>query len=72
MLLSDRVYLWLKWISILLLPALSVLVNTVFPAWNIPYAEPITITLSAIGLFLGSIIGISNVTYKLNTGDEDE
>ena len=67
MMLNDKIYNFLKWLALIALPACSVLINTVFPAWNIPYAEPITITINAVGLFIGVLIGVSQISY--NKGD---
>lgn len=61
---DDKLYDVLKWIAMLLLPALALLVQTVFKIWNIPYGEQISATIVAINAFLGAIIGISNIGYN--------
>ena len=62
--LNDRVYNFLKWFALIFLPALAILVSVVLPAWNIgaDYVKPIVITLNAIGVFIGTLIGISQAT----------
>lgn len=60
-LIPDRVYDVLKWVGLVLCPALAVLVATVGPAWGLPYVEPIVTTINAIGLFIGSLIGVSQL-----------
>lgn len=61
---NNKVYDILKWIAMLFLPALAILIRTVFPIWNIPYGEQISNTIVAINAFLGAILGISNTVYK--------
>ena len=61
---NNKVYDVLKWIAMLFLPALAILVRTVFPIWNIPYGEQISDTIVAVNAFLGAILGISNTVYK--------
>lgn len=65
-LIPDSLYDWLKWCCILFLPALAVLVKTVFAIWSIPYGEEISTTIMAIDVFLASILGISTIQYKNN------
>lgn len=67
---DDKVYDILKWCCILFLPALAVLVKTIFTIWTIPYGDEIATTIMAIDVFLGSILGISSMTYnkELNNG----
>lgn len=61
---NNKVYDVLKWVAMLFLPALAILVRTVFPIWNIPYGEQISDTIVAVNAFLGAILGISNTVYK--------
>ena len=61
---NDKLYDILKWVAMLLLPALAVLVKSVFAIWNIPYGEEISTTIIAVDLFLGTILGISTIQYK--------
>ena len=62
--LNDRVYDVLKWVAMLFLPALAVLIKTVFAVWNIPYGDEISTTIMALDAFLGAILGISSIQYK--------
>lgn len=62
--LPNKLYDVLKWIAIIALPALAVFVTTVFPVWNIPYAEPISTTIMAVDVLLGALIGISTAQYN--------
>lgn len=60
--LNHNVYETLRWLIAIVLPALGLLLVTIDNIWqlNLP-AEEISLTLDAIGLFLGSIFGISKV-----------
>lgn len=61
---NDKVYNVLKWVAMLFLPALALLVQTVFAIWGIPYGEQISATIVAINAFLGAVLGISNIGYQ--------
>lgn len=60
-LLPDSIYQWCKWIGLIFCPALAVLVATVGPAWGLPYVDPIVTTINAVGLFIGALIGASQL-----------
>lgn len=68
---DNRVYDVLKWCCILFLPALAVLVKTVFAIWSIPYGEEISTTIMALDVFLASILGISHIQYKNGENNAD-
>lgn len=72
MVINSKVYDVLKWVAMLFLPALAILVRTVFQIWGIPYGEQISATIVAVNAFLGAILGISNLGYirKLDKGKE--
>lgn len=62
--LPDKVYDWLKWIAVILFPALGTLYGTLGVTWNWPYVQQIQTTLDAVGLFIGTIIGLSTIAYN--------
>lgn len=62
--LPDTVYNVAKWVGLILLPALAVLIHTVGPAWGMPYVEQIVLTINALGVFIGALIGASHVTAE--------
>lgn len=68
--LSNRVFDILKWIAILFLPALAILIRTVFAIWNIPYGEQISATIIALQVFLGAILGVSTLNYNKENQNE--
>ena len=61
---SNRMYDVLKWVAILFLPALAILIRTVFAIWNIPYGDQISATIMALQVFLGAILGVSTLNYN--------
>lgn len=60
--LNQKLYEAIRWIIAIALPATGILITTLANiwGWNIP-AEQISLTLDAIGLFLGAIFGISKI-----------
>ena len=64
MVINSKLYDCLKWIAMLFLPALALLVQTVFAIWHIPYGDQISATIVAVNAFLGAILGISNIGYN--------
>lgn len=68
--LNNKVYDILKWIAIIVLPALATFITVVFPHWGIPYGDPLAKTITALGVFLGAILMVSNATY--NKDDDTE
>ena len=62
--LKNKLYDKLKWVSILFLPALATFYGLVSKTWGLPYGEQIVITINGLGVFIGTIIGISTVNYN--------
>ena len=60
--LSNKVYEVLRWVVVLVLPAISILITNLGKTWGweLPY-EAISATIDYITLFLGSIFGISKI-----------
>lgn len=62
--LNRTLYEALRWLIAIVLPALGVLIVTLNNVWNLGWpAEQISLTLDAIGLFLGAIFGISKIQH---------
>lgn len=62
--LSNKVYDVIKWIAMILIPAISSLYFGLAQIWGFPYAEQIVGSLAVVDTFLGAILGISSATYK--------
>lgn len=66
-LLPDWIYDIAKWMGLILCPALAALVGAVGPAWGLPNVDAIVLTINAIGVFIGAIIGASQVSAMGST-----
>lgn len=62
--LSNKQYDILKWVALVLLPALGTLYFALSGIWGFPYGEQIVGTITAVDTFLGVILGISNAQFK--------
>ncbi|WP_373786498.1 phage holin [Jeotgalibaca porci] len=67
--LSNKQYDIIKWVVILLLPALSVLVGTLGQAYGFVHTDLAVTTINAVTVFLGVITGVS--TYQHNKEDDN-
>ena len=61
---KNKTYDILKWIALVVLPALGTLYFAISSIWNLPYGEQIVGTITAIDAFLGALLGISSVQYN--------
>ena len=61
--LSNRTYDILKWVALVVIPASATLVLTVGKIWGLPYYDNIGATISAVGLFIAAIIGVSSKDF---------
>ena len=61
---NNKVYNVLKWIALVVLPAIATLYFALATIWNLPYSEQIVGTITAVDTFLGAILGISNYNYN--------
>lgn len=69
LILNDKTYSLLKWVALILLPALGTLYFALASIWGLPFGEQIVGTITAIDTFLGAILGISTNNYKKNGGN---
>ena len=68
--LSNKQYDILKWIALVLLPALGTLYFGLAQIWGFSYGEQIVGTITVVDTFLGVILGISNAQYKIDNPEE--
>lgn len=61
---SNKLYDVLKYIAMIVLPALAVLYSTLAGLWSLPYPKEISETIMAIDTFMGAILMLSSVNYK--------
>ena len=62
--LTNKTYDVLKWVALVLLPAMGALYFGLAGIWNFPYGEQVVGTITVIDTFLGAILGISTVQYN--------
>lgn len=67
---SNKVYDVLKYIALILLPALGTLYFALAKIWSFPYATEIVGTIAAVDTFLGALVKVSSDNYN-NTEDID-
>lgn len=60
----NKVYDVLKWIAMVVLPALGTLYFALSGIWGFPYGEQVVGTLVAVETFIGTVLQISNAQYK--------
>lgn len=64
-LLPDKAYQVLKWLALIALPAIAVFAQAVGPAWGLPHVDQIVATISALGVLIGALIGVSEIKARL-------
>lgn len=66
---NNKVYDVLKWICLVVSPAVCTLIVTLNSlwGWNLP-VEAIVGTITAVTTFTGVILGISNIQYNKKVG----
>lgn len=67
---SNKVYDILKYISTILIPALVVLIASISAAIGYDCSVVCAI-IGAIGVFIGSLIGVSAKAYNKQIGEQD-
>lgn len=61
-LLPNRTYDVLKWVGLVLCPALATLIGAVGPAWGMQHVDSVVLTINAAGTFVGACIGVSHIS----------
>lgn len=62
--LDNKTYDVLKWIAMIMLPALGTLYFGLASIWGLPFGEEIVGTITVIDTFLGALLGISTTNYN--------
>lgn len=70
MIFNNKVYDFLKYVSLVVLPAIATLYLTLSNIWGLPYGTEIAATITAIDTLLGALIGVSSERYKKENGSE--
>ena len=61
---NDRVYDCLKWIVMIVLPALSTAYVGLAAVWGWPLADEVAKSCSVVCVLLGALLGISTAEYN--------
>ena len=62
--LPDKIYDILKWISMIVLPALATAYVGLASIWGWPFADEVAKTTAVICTLLGALLGISTAQYN--------
>ena len=60
----DKVYDSLKWITMIVIPALATAYVGLAAVWGWPYADEIAKTAAVVCTLLGALLGISTAQYN--------
>lgn len=69
--LPDKLYDILKWVTMIVLPALATAYVGLAAIWSWPYADEIAKTTAVICTLLGALLGISTAEYNKDKNDAD-
>ena len=61
---NNKLYDVLKWVALIVLPALAILYGTLADIWGLPLGKEVPDTITAVDLFLGVVLGISSAQYS--------
>mgnify|MGYP002525778393 CR=1 FL=1 len=62
--LNNKVYNALKWIVMIVIPAVTTAYVGLAAIWHFPYAEEVAKTSAVICTLLGALLGISTAQYN--------
>ena len=62
--LPDKIYDILKWVTMIVLPALATAYVGLSAIWGWPFADEIAKTTAVICTLLGALLGISTAQYN--------
>lgn len=69
--LSDKMYNRLKWITLVVLPASGALYFGLSQLWGLPKGNEVVGSLAVIATFLGALIGVATKAYNKLPEDVD-
>lgn len=64
MLMDNKTYDILKFIAMIVLPALGTLYFTLAAIWGLPNSNEVVGTITAIDTFMGALLGLSTKAYN--------
>lgn len=69
--LNNKVYDILKWLVIIVMPAVATLYAALAAVWAWPYADEVVTTITAVDTFLGAVLCISTANYNKGAGGNE-
>lgn len=66
---SNKLYDVLKYLTIIVLPAIGALYAGLSQIWTLPYASEVPATITVICTFLGAILCISTAQYNQSNNE---
>jgi len=73
--LNSKVYDFLKWFALVAIPAFNIFILTIGKIWNLAGSAKIAATVSAAGILIAALIGVSGMQYwsdKSVVKDDDD
>jgi hypothetical protein len=64
---TGKLYNWLKFLALVVLPAVAALYLALAGLWDLPSPEAVAGTIVAVDTFLGTILHISSTNYNSST-----
>lgn len=61
---TNKTYDFVKWLVTIVLPGIGALYFGLSKLWDLPQSENVVGTITLVCIFLGSLIGISTVSYN--------
>lgn len=72
MIIPSHIYDVLKWITMIVLPALATAYVGLASIWGWPYADQVAKTTAVICTLLGALLGISTAQYNKQQPPDEE
>ena len=69
--LSDNMYTFLKWVTLVVIPAFTTAYVGLSAIWGWPYSDEIAKTSAVACVLLGSLLGISTAEYNRGVTYDD-
>lgn len=64
---TNKTYDALKYVALIIIPALATFVNAVGVVWGVSHTNDAAMTITAFGVFLGAVLGVSSKNYEPET-----
>ena len=71
MILNNKLYDALKWVTMIVLPALATAYVGLASIWGWPYADEVAKTTAVVCTLLGALLGISTAQYNKQQPPDD-